>query len=145
MFGTIASRYDLVNHIISFNTDRMWRRKAAAMTAAGHPLKILDVACGTADLTIEMHRQMPRAEITGIDISEEMLQLGRSKIENLQENKEHRRHKPDVPKEIDYKSIDKPLSANSNQKFSKITLKQGNAEKIESPGETFDAVCIASE
>jgi demethylmenaquinone methyltransferase/2-methoxy-6-polyprenyl-1,4-benzoquinol methylase len=80
MFDAIAWRYDFLNHFLSFNVDRLWRRRAIKIISKSYknPL-ILDVATGTADLAIAAMRICPR-EITGIDISARMLELGREKV-----------------------------------------------------------------
>jgi demethylmenaquinone methyltransferase/2-methoxy-6-polyprenyl-1,4-benzoquinol methylase len=87
MFDSIAWRYDFLNHLLSFGTDRYWRRKAIAKIAeyCNNP-HIIDVATGTADLAIEASKIKP-LKITGIDISEKMLEIGRQKIraKNLEE------------------------------------------------------------
>jgi demethylmenaquinone methyltransferase/2-methoxy-6-polyprenyl-1,4-benzoquinol methylase len=80
MFDSIAWKYDFLNHLLSLGTDRKWRRKAVAQISGKYknPV-ILDVATGTADLAIAAVRVGPQS-ITGIDISEKMLELGRKKI-----------------------------------------------------------------
>lgn len=82
LFNNIASDYDRLNHILSLNIDKGWRRKAVRELAdASTPLKVLDVACGTGDFTIEIARNVPAgSEVTGIDIAEGMLAIGRDKI-----------------------------------------------------------------
>ncbi|MBN1158752.1 MAG: bifunctional demethylmenaquinone methyltransferase/2-methoxy-6-polyprenyl-1,4-benzoquinol methylase UbiE [Bacteroidales bacterium] len=84
MFDQIASRYDRINHILSLGTDRIWRKKAAGMLAKYHPETVLDVACGTADSAISIQRSTGSSQITGIDISGEMLQIGHKKIRRKQ-------------------------------------------------------------
>lgn len=80
MFDAIAWRYDFLNHFLSFGTDYRWRKKAIRIIAK-HQVhqKILDVATGTGDLAIEALKIGP-GKITGIDISEKMLETGRRKI-----------------------------------------------------------------
>lgn len=82
MFDSIAWRYDFLNHFLSLNIDRSWRRKAIKIIAGykKNP-KILDVATGTGDLAITAVRLDP-VKITGIDISTEMLAIGQKKIES---------------------------------------------------------------
>ena len=80
MFDNISSRYDFLNHLLSFGIDRRWRRKTSRLVAGQHPLTILDVATGTADLAIRMAKDNPSAQITGIDLSEKMLELGERKV-----------------------------------------------------------------
>jgi len=80
MFDSIAKRYDFLNHFLSFCADILWRRKAIkSVEKTLNPSFILDVATGTADFAIEATRLNP-VKITGIDISEKMLELGRKKI-----------------------------------------------------------------
>lgn len=79
MFDRIAPEYDRLDHILSFNIDRAWRRRTAGMVRRLHPQRVLDVATGTGDLAILMARKMPHAEITGGDLSEGMLEVGRRK------------------------------------------------------------------
>jgi demethylmenaquinone methyltransferase/2-methoxy-6-polyprenyl-1,4-benzoquinol methylase len=80
MFDSIAWRYDFLNHLLSFGIDRKWRRKAVEKISGicKNP-KIIDVATGTGDLAIEAMKLDP-VKITGIDISEKMIELGRQKI-----------------------------------------------------------------
>ncbi len=83
MFDSIAWRYDFLNHFLSFGIDRHWRNKAVNIIGK-HKVKpvILDVATGTGDLSIAAIRIGPE-RITGIDISTEMLGIGKEKIERL--------------------------------------------------------------
>jgi len=79
MFDSIATRYDLLNKVLSAGIDRSWRKKAIDELIAIKPTAILDIATGTADLALECMRLKP-AEIIGIDISNKMLDIGRHKI-----------------------------------------------------------------
>ncbi len=80
MFNSIASRYDLLNHLLSFNIDKVWRRNAINLLEDYKHKYIIDIATGTADFAIEAARLNP-LKITGIDLSEEMLNLGKVKVE----------------------------------------------------------------
>lgn len=80
MFNRIAAHYDSLNHIMSFNIDRSWRKRGVALVAQGRPQRILDLATGTADLAIEMAERMPEVEVVGVDLSTEMLAVGREKV-----------------------------------------------------------------
>jgi demethylmenaquinone methyltransferase / 2-methoxy-6-polyprenyl-1,4-benzoquinol methylase len=83
MFDSIAWRYDFLNHLLSFGIDRKWRKKAIGKIAGKYTNpKIIDVATGTGDLAIEAVNAEP-VKITGIDISEKMLELGRQKVKAL--------------------------------------------------------------
>lgn len=82
LFDNIAPDYDRLNHILSLNVDKGWRRKAIVEIVDGdRPLSVLDVACGTGDFTIEISRSLPEGStVTGIDLSEEMMKIGREKL-----------------------------------------------------------------
>ncbi len=80
MFDAIAPRYDLLNRVLSMGIDQTWRKKAVRLLEGDKPERILDVATGTADLALEAARLQAKS-IVGVDISEEMLKIGREKIE----------------------------------------------------------------
>lgn len=79
MFNRIAPSYDRLNHLLSFGIDRLWRRRATRRVAAGSPQAILDLATGTGDWALLLARQLPEAEIVGLDLSSEMLEAARRK------------------------------------------------------------------
>jgi len=85
MFDNIAKDYDKLNHVLSLNIDKVWRKKAVCeLTDEARPLKVLDVACGTGDFTIEIAKKVaPGSRITGVDISEGMIAVGRDKLSKL--------------------------------------------------------------
>jgi demethylmenaquinone methyltransferase / 2-methoxy-6-polyprenyl-1,4-benzoquinol methylase len=83
MFNSIASNYDFLNHFLSLGIDKGWRKKAVQELVAIQAKKILDVATGTADLAIAAADANPD-RITGIDIADQMLAIGREKIANKQ-------------------------------------------------------------
>ena len=72
LFDNIAPDYDRLNHILSLNIDKGWRKKAVREIAdENRPMNVLDVACGTADFTIEIAQKVAHGSIvTGVDISE---------------------------------------------------------------------------
>ena len=78
-FGSIASRYDLANHVLSCGIDFYWRAGAAEIVASWHPDTVADLATGTGDLALAVQKKLPRAELTGIDFLPEMLELARRK------------------------------------------------------------------
>ena len=80
MFDRIAPSYDRLNHLLSAGIDRSWRRRTARRVSRTAPHDIADIAAGTGDLSIALARRMPAAHITGIDLSDEMLAVGREKI-----------------------------------------------------------------
>ena len=81
MFNNIAGCYDRLNRILSAGIDKGWRKKATKMLKKDYPQIILDVATGTADMAIMAFELLRPKKIIGIDISEQMLELGRKKVE----------------------------------------------------------------
>lgn len=80
MFNNIAPYYDFLNHFLSLGIDRGWRRKAINMLDAPRYSLIVDIATGTGDVAIAMAQRLKVDQIVGVDIAEEMLELGRAKI-----------------------------------------------------------------
>ncbi|MBR1792634.1 MAG: bifunctional demethylmenaquinone methyltransferase/2-methoxy-6-polyprenyl-1,4-benzoquinol methylase UbiE [Bacteroidales bacterium] len=117
-FDKIAIAYDRFNHLSTLGIDRLWRRRTVSrMVDAKHPLQYLDVATGTADLAIDiLHKAHPESQLTGIDLSEEMMKIGWQKI-----------------------CADK----NIPEADKRIVLKRGDAECLEYPNDSFDRVTVA--
>lgn len=80
MFDNIAPTYDTLNHRLSWNIDKYWRRKAIDKLRPYRPKRILDVATGTGDFAIEAARALQPKKLLGTDISEGMMQVGRDKV-----------------------------------------------------------------
>jgi demethylmenaquinone methyltransferase / 2-methoxy-6-polyprenyl-1,4-benzoquinol methylase len=83
MFDTIAYRYDFLNRLLSGGIDIIWRKKLIAELKDINARYILDVATGTGDVAIMSYKALKPEKITGIDISEGMLEIGRKKIAKL--------------------------------------------------------------
>ena len=81
MFDDIAPTYDTLNHRLSWNIDKRWRKKAIRALEPFHPQKMLDIATGTGDFAILSARLLNPREVIGADISEGMMQVGRKKVE----------------------------------------------------------------
>ena len=79
MFDTISKEYDGLNRVISFGIDIKWRKKVVAIVASSKPKTILDIATGTGDMAINL-AETSATKITGLDISEGMLNVGKQKI-----------------------------------------------------------------
>ena len=79
MFDNISPKYDFLNHLLSMGIDKKWRKKAVRLIGTVNPKKILDIATGTGDFAIEALKLNPDS-ITGVDISEGMLEVGRTKM-----------------------------------------------------------------
>jgi demethylmenaquinone methyltransferase / 2-methoxy-6-polyprenyl-1,4-benzoquinol methylase len=114
MFDNIAGNYDFLNHFLSLNMDKTWRRKMINELVSVDPKTVLDVATGTADVAINTIKQLNVNDLTikGVDISAEMLNIGRKKIskEGLTE---------------------------------RIELTLGDSEQLPYEGNKFDAVTVA--
>lgn len=115
LFDRIAGTYDSLNHLLSVNIDRRWRRKTVRMMR--HAAHVLDVAIGTADLTIEMLRQGKTQRVTGIDLSEGMMEIGKEKVEKIKINGERLKEK--------------------------VEFIYGNAQEMPFENEVFDGVTCA--
>ena len=114
LFDGIAPDYDRMNHLMSFNADRRWRRVAVRRIAdTSEPLQVLDLATGTGDFAIAIAQKLTTdSHVTGIDLSEKMLELGRGKVivEGLSE---------------------------------RVELLRGNAEQLPFADSSFDRVSVA--
>lgn len=87
MFTAIAPRYDLLNHLLSANIDKLWWRRTARAFAEvlNRPnAKVLDLCCGTGDMAFALRREGKNAEITGADFSHTMLVLASKKTSDSQ-------------------------------------------------------------
>lgn len=114
MFDSIAGNYDRLNHILSLDIDKSWRKKAVReIVVKDTPLKILDIASGTGDFAMAIARDSaPGSLITGTDISEGMLAIGREKVKTAGLN-------------------------------DRIRLEYGDCEQLEYPAGSFDRVSVA--
>ena len=82
IFTAVPPHYDLVNHIITIGMDKRWRRLATLACLETKPHRVLDIGCGTGDLTISMARLANKdTEITGLDYSPPMLEIAKEKAE----------------------------------------------------------------
>lgn len=83
MFNSIARSYDLLNHTLSLGVDIIWRKKLIRELKKSEPGLVLDMATGTGDLAIMAARKL-NCNVTGIDLSSEMIAVGNKKIEQRQ-------------------------------------------------------------
>lgn len=81
MFDSIAPAYDWMNRAMTFGIDKLWRRRAVRLVSKDKPAQIVDIATGTGDLAIALAEKMPQAKVTGLDLSEGMIEIGREKVE----------------------------------------------------------------
>ncbi|KPH13040.1 bifunctional demethylmenaquinone methyltransferase/2-methoxy-6-polyprenyl-1,4-benzoquinol methylase UbiE [Chryseobacterium sp. ERMR1:04] len=82
MFDNIAPKYDLLNHVLSMKIDVLWRNTLVNMMKKDNPQEVLDVATGTGDLAITIEKGT-NAKIIGLDLSQQMLNVGVNKIKKL--------------------------------------------------------------
>ncbi len=80
MFDSIAPTYDKLNHLMSFDIDRSWRRKAIDILKPYKPQRILDVATGTGDFAMLAAQRLRPAQIDGVDLSEGMMRIAAEKF-----------------------------------------------------------------
>ena len=80
MFYNIAPTYDTLNHRLSWDIDKYWRKKAVKALVPYNPKKILDIATGTGDFAILQAQMLHPETLIGADISEGMMQVGREKV-----------------------------------------------------------------
>jgi demethylmenaquinone methyltransferase/2-methoxy-6-polyprenyl-1,4-benzoquinol methylase len=109
MFTSIAPRYDLLNHILSFNIDRMWWRRTArtfSQIVSRADARILDLCCGTGDMTFALRRRAGKspARIFGADFSHAMLQRATAKTSNSGQN-------GSAPRWVEADALDLPLAS----------------------------------
>ena len=83
MFDNIAPTYDKLNHRLSWDIDKGWRKKAIKALAPYQPQSLLDIATGTGDFAILATRMLHPERVVGADISEGMMQIGREKVKAL--------------------------------------------------------------
>lgn len=79
LFNKIAKHYDLLNHLLSFNIDKKWRRKALKNHISADTKFVLDIACGTGDFALQLIKHGAK-RVVGVDISEEMIKVGQQKV-----------------------------------------------------------------
>jgi demethylmenaquinone methyltransferase/2-methoxy-6-polyprenyl-1,4-benzoquinol methylase len=81
IFSTVTGTYDFLNHFLSLRQDIGWRRVAARTMRFFKTYRLLDIAAGTGDLTIEAARRHPALQVVGVDFVRKMMEAGRMKIE----------------------------------------------------------------
>ncbi len=86
LFTTVAPRYDLVTRLLSFGRDGAWKRHLISGLPAGLPSAplVVDLACGTGDLTLALAARYPGAAVAGIDLNAEMLAIARRRAETAE-------------------------------------------------------------
>ena len=121
MFNTISDKYDQFNDIMSWGMARVWRRKSLLKLKQYNPKQILDIAAGTADMCIKSYKYLNPDHVTGVDISDKMLEVGRFKVE-----------KANLGDKIDLEVQDVSSLKFENESFDAATIAFGirNFEKL---------------
>ncbi|MDP3397746.1 MAG: bifunctional demethylmenaquinone methyltransferase/2-methoxy-6-polyprenyl-1,4-benzoquinol methylase UbiE [Bacteroidales bacterium] len=78
MFNNIAGSYDLLNHLLSFGIDKRWRKRLIGRVLLKNPKTVLDIACGTGDLTLALFKK--GIQVTGLDIAQKMMDVAQEKL-----------------------------------------------------------------
>lgn len=147
LFDAIAPSYDKLNHIMSFGIDRLWRRKAVRSIADNmEPMRVLDVATGTGDFAITIAKKLPEgSEIIGIDLSEQMLEIGTQKVMKrddlrlIQLDSDER----GPVGENDVRATCDSDNSDQSGPIVNIALQQGDVEHLEFEDGSFDRVSVA--
>jgi demethylmenaquinone methyltransferase/2-methoxy-6-polyprenyl-1,4-benzoquinol methylase len=85
MFDDIARKYDRMNTLMTFGLDRRWRRFVAERVGASPGMQLLDVCCGTGQLSFALARAVgPKGRVTGLDFSEKMLDIARGRLSDME-------------------------------------------------------------
>jgi demethylmenaquinone methyltransferase/2-methoxy-6-polyprenyl-1,4-benzoquinol methylase len=113
MFASIAGRYDLLNHVLSLNVDRLWRRFTTRVVPPVPGVPVLDCCTGTADLALAYDRaSRGRSLVVGADFCTEMLSLGNAKVRRARASE-------------------------------RVALIEGDVQRLPLPGDTFGVVTVA--
>lgn len=84
LFSSISGRYDFLNHFLSLNIDKRWRKKLVQFSTAAPNAKVLDICTGTGDIIIEFAKTNDSTKCFGVDFSEKMLEVAKNKIQRSQ-------------------------------------------------------------
>jgi len=121
MFNTISDKYDKFNDIMSWGMARVWRKQSLLALKKHNPKLILDIAAGTADMCIKSYEFLQPEHVTGVDISDKMLDMGRVKVA-----------KANLSDKIDLQVQDCSTLAFPDKSFDAVTIAFGirNFEKL---------------
>jgi len=134
MFDHIAEHYDFLNHLLSFNIDHLWRKKAIKILKAYNPGNVLDIGTGTGDFAIAAIKTGAE-EIVGFDLSEQMIQSGIKKVKHLNLDKIIRFQKGDSENmPFQENSFDSAIAAFSVRNFAHLQKGLEETFRVLKPG-----------
>lgn len=137
MFDTISKEYDNLNRVISFGIDIKWRNKVVEIVGNTKPETVLDIATGTGDLAINLTKTSAK-KIVGLDISDGMLEVGRTKINKLQLNNKIEMVLADSEElPFEANSFDAITVAFGVRNFENLEKGLGEIYRVLKPGGTF--------
>lgn len=135
MFNNIAPKYDFLNHTLSLGIDVWWRKKAVQKLGKLHNPLILDLATGTGDFAIIAARRLPSARIVGIDISENMMAVGREKVKQRKLNHRIEFQQGDCENlHFETNSVDAIISAYGVRNFENLHAGLSEMQRVLKPG-----------
>lgn len=138
MFDNVAPRYDLLNRVLSGGIDRYWRSRAVRTLRDVQPQRVLDVATGTADLALKIQRTLHPRTTVGIDLSTEMLERGRKKVEKADLASRISLQKADAADlSFDDDSFDAAFVAFGVRNFEDLDAGLGEIRRVLRPGGTL--------
>ncbi len=138
MFDAVAPRYDLLNRVLSVGIDQYWRSRAVRTLRDEQPRRVLDVATGTADLALKIQRTLHPRETVGIDLSTEMLERGRKKLERNELSSRITLQKADAANlPFDDGSFDAAFVAFGVRNFEDLDAGLGEILRVLRPGGTL--------
>ncbi|MBD64572.1 MAG: hypothetical protein CME62_05170 [Halobacteriovoraceae bacterium] len=105
MFNNISGSYDLLNDMLSLGIHRLWKKKLVRHMTKGHPQRVLDCATGTGDIALSIKKQLPSAEVYGVDFSANMLKVAEDKSKAIHWSVQDVMQMPFEDKDFDHTCI----------------------------------------
>ena len=133
MFSQIAGRYDALNHLLSGNQDRRWRRRAIRLLSPRRGERVLDLCCGTGDLALQCRISQPSCQVVGADFALPMLDLA------------HEKSSASTREKVEAARCDGEMRDGAAKKMTRGALSLVAADALHQPfaNESFDATMVA--
>jgi demethylmenaquinone methyltransferase/2-methoxy-6-polyprenyl-1,4-benzoquinol methylase len=138
MFNTISKDYDFFNNLMSWGLAHLWRRKAMSWLNDFRTISLLDIATGTADMLLLAEKLLSPTEMRGIDISEEMMNVGREKLKSHQLDQKTKLEVMDCA-ELEYEDakFDTVTIAFGIRNLERLSQSLGQINRVLQPGGRF--------